>query len=194
MKMCKIIKKNFFNINKTVNLLKHDCVGIIPTDTVYGLSGIVDSSEEKIKLIKGRDENKPFIQLIGKPEDLNQYTDDHIPDGLLDFWPGALSIIVNNKFTKKTTAFRCPGDKWLRNIIIKTGKPLYSTSVNRSGKALMKSVKEMYDEFHNDIDFIVDNGIMDAKPSTIIDISCGYVKVIRQGEIIIPEVFLKHDF
>jgi len=191
--MCKIIKKKFFNSKKIVDFLIHNCVGILPTDTVYGLSGIVDTTEEKLKIIKGRDETKPFIQLIGKPEDLMKFTDDYIPPEILNFWPGALSIIVNNKFTKKTTAFRCPGDTWLRKIIIKCGKPLYSTSVNRSGKALMKSIKEMYDEFNNDIDFIVENGIMDAKPSTIIDVSGGYVKLIRQGEIIIPDVFLKHD-
>ncbi len=185
--MCKIYKKSVFNINKIVKLLKNNCVGIIPTDTVYGLSGIVEATEQKLKDIKGRDETKPFIQLLAKPDDIKQFTDDKIPDNLLKLWPGALTIIVNNKITGNTTAFRCPGDFWLRKILQKCKAPLYSTSVNRSGKAFMKTVSEMYTEFKNEIDFIIDNGEMDAKPSTIVDLSSGKVKIIRQGELVIQE-------
>ena len=72
---------------------------IIPTDTVYGFSGIVDSSEHFntdaiIRKIKGREEYKPFIQLIAAPEDIVKYTDDVVPKKLLDCWPGPLTIIV----------------------------------------------------------------------------------------------------
>ena len=52
----------------------------------------------------------------------------------------------------------------------------------------------MYDEFKDEIDFIVDNGEMDAEPSTIIDITSGFVKVLRQGQIIIPDSYLQPCF
>ena len=119
----RISKSDVLSIEKTVEALKNGDVVIIPTDTVYGFSGIVCkdfATDVKIKNIKGRDENKPFIQLIASPKDISNYTDDIIPQKLFDCWPGALTIIVNDK-NGGTTAFRCPGDQWLREIIEKEG-------------------------------------------------------------------------
>ena len=50
-------------------------VCVLPTDTVYGFSGIVPHSKGNIQKIKGRDEGKPFIQLVSSPEDVFQYID-----------------------------------------------------------------------------------------------------------------------
>ena len=83
----KISKSDVLSIEKTVEALKNGDVVIIPTDTVYGFSGIVSqnfATDVKIKNIKGRDENKPFIQLIASPKDISNYTDDIIPQKLFD--------------------------------------------------------------------------------------------------------------
>ena len=99
-------------------LLKNEKVIILPTDTVYGFSGIIEKTDSKIRKIKGRAETKPFIVLIAFPGDINEITDDEIPENLLNLWPGPLTIIVSDK--KKpgnTVAVRCPGDEWLRKII-----------------------------------------------------------------------------
>ena len=77
-------KFNNSSIEQTVSILKKGGIVIIPTDTVYGFSGIEDlktaatsfESDAKIRAIKGRAETKPLIQLIAKPEDLRLYTDD----------------------------------------------------------------------------------------------------------------------
>ena len=59
-----------------VNYLRRGKVVVLPTDTIYGFSGIVDGRHysfhtyEKICSIKNRDEGKNFIQLISKPEDI----------------------------------------------------------------------------------------------------------------------------
>ncbi len=79
------------SIKTTADTLKNGGIVIIPTDTVYGFSGIVDlknaasnfETDSKIRVIKGRAETKPLIQLIARPEDLRLYTDDEIPDSLL---------------------------------------------------------------------------------------------------------------
>ena len=39
-----LLKKNIFSIIKVANFLKKNKVGVIPTDTVYGISGIVPTS------------------------------------------------------------------------------------------------------------------------------------------------------
>ena len=167
----------------TAQVLKTGGIVIIPTDTVYGFSGIVGQTQEKIRAIKGRAETKPFIQLIATPQELANYTDDHVPDELLQKWPGALTIIVNDK-RGGTTAFRCPGDSWLRSIIAQCGSPIYSTSVNRSGHPVLDTEHQIITEFAPQVSLIVTDGNKKgALPSTIVSVTTGQIQILRQGEV-----------
>ena len=177
-------------------------VVIIPTDTVYGFSGIVDKkntgtktqpffTDNAIRQIKGRDEKKPLIQLIAEPTDIKLYTDDFIPEAVISKWPGSLTVIVNVKkenplyapFT--TIAFRCPGDEWLRKIIASVNAPIFSTSVNRSGNPVLDSESEIVREFEKEVPLIVlDGDKKNALPSTLIRLDeKGNPVVLRQGSV-----------
>lgn len=191
-------KKAPESISITARYLREGKIVIIPTDTVYGFSGIVDIKGSQasfrtdciIRNIKGRSETKPLIQLISKPEDIHKYTDDIIPDSLLKKWPGALTIIVHIKNDSpladyaETVAFRCPGDKWLRNIIEECGAPIYSTSVNRSGNPVLERIDCIKNEFEKEVSIIVDDGDkVNAKPSTLVILRDNQVSVLRQGSV-----------
>lgn len=197
-------KSDSTSIEQTAAILKNGGIVIIPTDTVYGFSGIVDlknasahfKTDAKIRAIKGRAETKPLIQLIAKPEDIRLYTDDDIPSSLLAKWPGALTIIVHIKEDapldataipeSRTVAFRCPGDEWLRKIIENCGTPVFSTSVNRSGQPVLDTTNSIASEFENEVNLIIDDGDKKgALPSTLVTIENGNVKVLRQGSVII---------
>ena len=194
------------SIEQTVSILKKGGIVIIPTDTVYGFSGIVDladtptrfETDAKIRAIKGRSESKPLIQLIAKPEDIRLYTDDEIPARLLSKWPGALTIIVHIKENSpladtaipesRTVAFRCPGDEWLRKIIAECGAPIFSTSVNRSGQPVLDTSSAITSEFGSEADLIIDDGDKKgALPSTLVTIEKGEVKILRQGSVKISD-------
>ncbi len=195
-------KSDPLSIEQTADTLKTGGIVIIPTDTVYGFSGIVDlknsatsfETDSKIHAIKGRAETKPLIQLIAKPEDIRLYTDDTILDALLEKWPGPLTIIVHIKKDSPlspsaipetgTVAFRCPGDAWLREIIASCGAPIFSTSVNRSGQPVLDSSSAIAAEFAREVDLIIDDGDKKgALPSTLVTIENGQVRVLRQGSV-----------
>ena len=167
------------------NLLREGKVVILPTDTVYGFSGIIGETDSVIRKIKGREETKPFIVLISSPEELKEITDDVLPSELSEKWPGPLTVIVKDKSdTSKTVAVRCPGDKWLCDVIKETGKPIYSTSVNRSGKPVLTKENEILAEFENEVSLIVLNG--DSKssvPSTIVKLEKDGFSVVREGAV-----------
>ena len=190
------------SIEKTAAVLRKGGIVIIPTDTVYGFSGIVDlkaastnfETDTKIRAIKGRAESKPLIQLIAKPEDIRLYTDDEIPAELLSKWPGALTIIVHIKENSplaataipqtRTVAFRCPGDAWLREIIARCEAPIFSTSVNRSGQPVLDTTAAITKEFSSEAGLIIDDGDKKgALPSTLVTIENGQVRVLRQGSV-----------
>ena len=187
------INKNDENsISLTSDILKKGGIVILPTDTVYGFSGITGdfSTDNKIRAIKGRAENKPLIQLIANPEDIFKYTDDKIPEELISKWPGSLSIIVHLKpelpeyKIQQTVAFRCPGDDWLRKIISECNKPIYSTSVNRSGQPVLDEENSICSEFEKDCDLVVlDGDKKNACPSTLVSIENGEIKILRQGSV-----------
>ena len=130
----------------TAEFLRDNRLVIIPTDTIYGFSGIVPDASSLIIEAKGRDEGKPFIQLIAHPEDLAAHTETKIHPGLLGLWPGAVTVIVPVA-GGNTTAFRCPGDPWLREVLRLTGKPVYSTSVNRAGNPALNKIDDIIREF-----------------------------------------------
>ena len=48
----------------TADYIKQGKLVIIPTDTIYGFSARVPDCSTVIKTIKGREDNKPFIELI----------------------------------------------------------------------------------------------------------------------------------
>ena len=190
------------SIEETAAVLRKGGIVIIPTDTVYGFSGIVDlkaastnfETDTKIRAIKGRAESKPLIQLIAKPEDIRLYTDDEIPAELLSKWPGALTIIVHIKENSplaataipqtRTVAFRCPGDAWLREIIARCEAPIFSTSVNRSGQPVLDTTAAITKEFSSEAGLIIDDGDKKgALPSTLVTIENGQVRVLRQGSV-----------
>jgi L-threonylcarbamoyladenylate synthase len=183
-----IYKADADSLEKTVDALREGDVAIIPTDTIYGFSGIVPETEQKIRTLKGRSEQKPFIQLLAKPDDIFLYTDAPIPSALFALWPGALTIIVptaqGTRAEPETVAFRCPGDDWLRRVIALVGKPLYSTSVNAAGCPALTSADEIIKKYTASVPLIVlSDDCVNGKPSTIVDITGGSCKVLREGSV-----------
>jgi L-threonylcarbamoyladenylate synthase len=176
---------------RTAEVLKRGGIVILPTDTIYGFSGLVPVSEKSIHAIKGRDEGKPFIQLIAEPSDLARFTDDPINPGLLAYWPGPITIIVKTK-TGRTTAFRCPGDEWVRSVIRHCGAPVYSTSVNKAGEPALKKTGEIIGIFGDMVDLFVDDGDHpEGLPSTLVDATGSEYRIIRQGALQVDPSFLK---
>ncbi len=183
-----LLKSNPNTLNIVSKALLENKVVIIPTDTVYGFSGIVPHSDSIIRAIKGRDEVKPFIQLIAHPDEIKKYSNTIIPNKIAKHMPGPLTIIVKNIYGDSTTAFRCPNDEWLLELIQRCKVPLYSTSTNRSGKAILFDVNQMKKEFGNEVFCIVDGALSESestKPSTIVDISKGDITIVRQGAVVI---------
>ncbi len=163
---------------------------IIPTDTIYGFSAIAPSGAARIFKAKGRDEGKPFIQLIARPEDISLYAETRKFTRLLSLWPGPVTVIVNVN-SGGTVAFRCPGDAWLRKVIELTGSPIFSTSVNRAGESALGAIDEIVSEFGDVADLIVGSGdLVSGKASTIVDASGPALRIIRQGEAVIPPEYL----
>lgn len=180
-----------FKYNEAAKLLKNGRIGIIPTDTIYGISCLASSEKniENIYKIKQRDFDKPFILLINSIEDLQLFgikisTEER--EIIQKYWPGPVSIIldVNDKKFQylhrgtNTLAFRCPAKPELQTLLKYTG-PIVSTSANISNSAPITNALEAEKIFGNNLDFFLDNGELNNPPSKIIKLQNGTETLIR---------------
>jgi L-threonylcarbamoyladenylate synthase len=175
--------------------IKRGAVGILPTDTLYGIVGRAESKEavKKIYNLKDRDSQKPFIILIGSLLDLHKFgirPDEKTQKFLNQIWPGKVSVILpcqDKKFEylhrrKKSLAFRLPASKKLMALIKKTG-PLVAPSANPEGQKPAETIKEAKNYFKQSIDFYVAGGRLQGAPSTIVEIKKGKISLVREGKL-----------
>jgi L-threonylcarbamoyladenylate synthase len=178
-----------------VSILKNKGIGVIPTDTLYGLVGsaLSKSAVERIYYLKGRDKDKPLIILISSINDLRKfriYLDEKTFNMLDGFWPGKVSVILpcdKKEFEylhrgTNSLAFRLPADEKLIAILEQTG-PLVAPSANIQNEPPAKNIEEAKKYFGKKADFYLDRGTLDSEPSTLIKIIDGRVEVIRAGAI-----------
>ncbi|EKE25060.1 MAG: hypothetical protein ACD_5C00309G0002 [uncultured bacterium] len=171
-------------------------VGVLPTDTLYGLVGVAldENSVERIYKIRKRDLKKPMIILISSIDELKQFgilLNFEQKKVLKKIWPAKVSIVIECLDKKmnhllrggKSLAFRMPNDKDLLSLIKKTG-PLVAPSANLAGQNPAESFGEAYKYFKDEVDFYVDNGKIKGEPSTLIQLgNDGKFKLLRQGAV-----------
>ena len=180
-----------------VNMLISGGVGVIPTDTIYGLVGRAEatSAVEKIYRIRKRNMHKPCIILISSYEDLKKFNIELSPEMRLfaearRLWPGKVSIVFPSAdprfeyLTRGTNslAFRMPDIPELRNLLAQTG-PLVAPSANREGDPPADTADSARRYFKESVEFYVDGGELHSLPSTLIQIVDGKMVVLRDGAV-----------
>lgn len=185
---------NFDQIDQIIDLLKMGGVGVMPTDTIYGIVGsaLIPETVEEIYTLRKREKDKPFIILISSIGDLKKFditVTAEQKDFLKEVWPNPVSVILpcpKEKFTflhrgKKSLAFRLPKDKILLALLEKVG-PLVAPSANITKEKPADTITEAKKYFGEKIDFYVDKGKLKSKPSTVIQLyEDGSKLVLRKG-------------
>lgn len=174
------MKKNT-DARSAVKILKAGGVGVLATDTLYGIVGSAFSSEavERIYKLKQRNFKKPFIVLISRVEDVEKFgmeLSEKLYARLKKYWPGPYSILLpvtDDQFAyihrgTNRIAFRLPDKKDLLKILEQTG-PLVVPSANIEGMPPSQNIKEAKNYFGESVDFYIDEGEIKGKASTILD-------------------------
>ena len=199
----RIVKLTRENLNEVAGeagrLLREGRIVAFPTDTVYGLGAVYSDAGavNRIFEAKGRPENKPLSILISDIRQAYMLAAD-IPDGaesiMQEFWPGALTVILKKNPAadipdevtagRDTIGLRMPDSEASISIIKEAGSPLAAPSANISGRRSAAKASDVTEDLAGRIDMIIDGG--DCKvgvSSTIIDMSEGNVRILREGTI-----------
>lgn len=170
-------------INKAVEVLRKGGIIVYPTDTIWGI-GCDATNEKAVKKIydlKKRLEKKTMIVLICKSESLKKYIDKlpNIAFDLIESWDkpltivydGAMNIAKNLISDDNSVAIRVSKDEFSQKVIDRLGKPLVSTSANKSGEKPPIFFKNIDNEILEGVDHVVNlfhDSLNEVKPSTII--------------------------
>lgn len=183
---------NIVTFNQAIELLKNGKVGVIPTDTVYGLAAKASNAQAVARFYSLK--NRTFKPGTVIAANVDQLAELGVPKNELakraKFWPNPISIETpleeNLAYLHQNTgrqAFRVVSDQNLSSFLAQTG-PLVTTSANKPGEPGSVNVGQAFDYFGDEVDFYVDGGdLSDRQPSTIIGFKDDEIVIFREGVI-----------
>ncbi|HET6746671.1 MAG TPA: L-threonylcarbamoyladenylate synthase [Candidatus Saccharimonadales bacterium] len=187
--------KSFQTISReeVVDHLLRGEVGVMPTDTVYGLVARASDPKAVAKLyaLKNRDHKPGTVIAASTDQLLALGVNKHHIDRVKQWWPNPLSVETPlgpelNYMHQETgrQGFRVVADEAVRAILEKTG-PLVTSSANHPGAPGSTNVDEAWEYFGDRVDFYVDGGdLSNRPPSTIVKLhQNGTIEVIREGAV-----------
>lgn len=167
---------------KLHDILHDGAIGVIKTDTLYGLVGRAEDEKvvEKIYSVKHRDTTKPLIVLVADETQLFDPLPAVLSSTIDNYWPGPNSIIFESPSAPKwlrrsgsTVAYRMPANENLKRLLLEVG-PLVAPSANREGEPPLEIGLQAEAYFGDEIDFIVDGGlVLDGQPSHLYHVTSG---------------------
>jgi L-threonylcarbamoyladenylate synthase len=176
---------------------------IFPTDTVYGIGTKIRDLDgiERIYQIKHRPKEKPLVCLCASLEQIKEIAEvDMVSEKLIQkFLPGGFTLILKSKDEIKnligypTIEVRIPKHERAIKILEENG-PMLTTSVNESGSVPLNEYDEIVKEYAGLVDKIYNTTTESMnKPSTVVLVSDGVIKILREGPVSKEEieVFLK---
>jgi len=182
-------------LKEAERVLRAGGVLAVPTETFYALaaSPFDEVAVGRIRAIKGREEGKPILVLIGERGQLATLVQD-IPAAaraLMDaFWPGPLTLVMPasvhlppsvTSYTQ-SVAVRHSSHRELVRLLTRVG-PLTGTSANRSGHSPACTAEEVQVALGLEIDLILDAGRTPGTlPSTLVDTRTP-VRILREGPV-----------
>lgn len=189
------------DLRRIVSVLQKGDVVVLPTDTSYGLAGLVSKPKavKKVFDIKGRPTKKTVSFVVRSMAQAKEYGRISCKPTKVwkEFLPGPLTLVVEAKdkgknipmITRKednSVAVRYIDTPVVMQILRKLDAPLTITSANVSDKPDIYSFEEFerqHKKNKHQAKFFVDAGKLEKnKPSTIVSFIDG-VQVLRSGKI-----------
>ena len=175
-----------------VSAVRDGKIVAFPTETVYGVACLFDDLKglDRIMEIKKRNPNKAVTLMLSKKDDVKKYglVDEGTQRVIDKFMPGRMTIVLKRLDSvdsrhvsgKDTIGIRIP-------LIDQTG-PLSVTSANLSGQGNTTNEKEVLAQLDGQIDMVVRGQTASATASTVVDLSQGDVRILREGLITKEEI------
>jgi len=160
---------------------------VFPTETVYGIGGNPwdETVLERVREAKGRSPESPFTLHLPSIASIDRYAHPspaarRAIDRLL---PGPYTLLLpasesapRSAVLGETVGVRVPNHPFFLDTVAQLDRPLFGTSVNRSGEPPLCRIDEIIDRF-GWVDLIVE-GVTGGEASTILDLTVDPPKLV----------------
>jgi len=189
-------------VEKGIAILKQGGIVAFPTDTVYGLGAWAGNQQavERVYQVKERPQNIALPLLLACTSQISEVAEPvpQIAWLLADnFLPGALTLVLSRANSVPdivtaggvTVAVRIPAHPVPVALVEGLGAPIIGTSANLSGKPSALTADDVYSQFGDKIDLVIDGGrCPGGRESTIVDVTRETPVVLREGAIALTEL------
>ena len=195
--MTRVVKQE--NIDEVVEAVFNNQVVAFPTETVFGV-GVRFNSKQALDALmeaKNRDYSKPITLMVYDKKEIEKYAyiNKDIEKIVDTFMPGMLTLVFKKKESvdslmtngKETIGIRIPDHQWVLSLLKKTG-PMLVTSANLSQHQNTTTTKAVLEQLDGRIELVVDGKTNDTIASTVVDVSTGEIKILREGKITGKEI------
>ena len=179
-------------------VLKRGGLVVYPTETAYalGCDAANDGAVKKIFAVKKRDPSKPLPLIATSKTQVSKFCRSSMFARVLAdrFWPGPLTLVMPMK--KKgviapgaadragEAALRVSPHPVARALAKALGRPIVSTSANRSGGGTRYRIAGALADLGTLPDLVLDAGPLPPRPpSTIVRCRAGRCDILRSGPI-----------
>lgn len=180
-------------IQQAAEVLANGGVIIYPTDTVYGLGCDITNKNavERIQRIKGRDKKKPMSFVCADLTDISHYAQvsNFAYRIMKRMLPGPYTFVLPAtketpkilRSRQKTVGIRIPDHSVSTSLVSQLGRPLLSTSANRSEQDAITDPWQLEEELGSEVDLILECGELPVLPSSVVSLVGDEIEILREG-------------
>jgi L-threonylcarbamoyladenylate synthase len=182
-------------LSEAIKALQNGNIVVYPTDTLYafGVNLYNENAVRNIFKVKKRPLDIPIPVAVNNFDEIKKiaFINHNARVLVKHFLPGSLTLVLNKKNIVPDivtagldkVAVRIPNNSVALELLAISG-PLTVTSANIHGMKTQNNIKDIKKQFRkDDVTVYIDYGILQGKPSTIIDVSSNELRIIREGSI-----------
>lgn len=184
-------------LQQIVDILNDGGIIIYPTDTMYamGCHALKERAIEKICKFKNIDSRKHNLSIICSDlSNISEYANiDNFTFKLMKKnLPGPFTFILKTDSrlpkifrNRKEVGIRVPDNAIIQEIVRLLNAPILTTTLPRDESEDIEYITDpelINEKFGEEVDLVIDGGIGDVEPSTIVNCCEGEPEIIRQGK------------
>jgi L-threonylcarbamoyladenylate synthase len=188
-------------IQRASELLAAGKLLVLPTETVYGVAGVLTNADARAALsqLRGPTATKPITLHIARPADAMEYlgaVNDFAHRAMRKLWPGPIGLIFDvpeetrrqtaerlgleqsDLYDGSTLTLRCPDNPVFVDVVGGVKEPVVLTSAGRA----VQRIGDLPEKILSQVEMVFDAGpTRFSKPSTLVRIRENSYEIVRSG-------------
>ncbi|MCM1150521.1 MAG: L-threonylcarbamoyladenylate synthase [Alistipes sp.] len=180
-------------LQRVVSVLGNDGIVIYPTDSLYAFGCALTSAKaiERLRRLKGKNEFSLVFSDLAQVAAFCRVDNAafrvlkrNLPGPFTFVLPASSRVPDKTLGKRKTIGVRIPADPVARAIVETLGCPLVTASVRCEDDEVEYATDPelIHERYGREVPLVVDGGVGDSVPTTVVDLSDGEPGILREGK------------